>query len=531
MRSNFFFFLSLGLANLVVSATEVSSTLRAIEQIGSLAEAEKEQLGAELAKERFRALSAEDRRALQLAAVKFSEVAIGRRPDGELKGVKDPIEKRLLHIAGAYLNQLAPNELIAHASAGELYGTIPDDAPRLTRTLSLDASVPFWHSTALYAVPGEAVEIRVPPQWVDQGLKVHISGHRDHLPDKRNVFHRLPQKPQRTFDIDDEVTAVGGAFGGAIYIDFGKKQRPAKLLEVTISNAIQAPGYVLGKSTKEHWQTMRQAPGPYAELVTPRIAFSIPSEWIRDLEDPEPLLTYWDQIVKWHDELGGYTDLRKAPERANIDVQISVGLLHAGYPMQGPQKVSRRIMDLEELKTTGNWGWFHELGHEAQRRPDKAWGWNNPYTFDNGIEVTVNLFSAHALNRLGIQYDSGWGWTTHPEKVVEQARKVTDTEKTYKDGGFAGKLSMYLLIRDEFGWQPIAKVLRSYSDDQDKDPSKLPKSDQEKRDEFCRRMSRELRRNLYPYMAELYGIEVSPEINKELKSLKPWLPKGFAISQ
>ena len=49
-----------------------------------------------------------------------------------------------------------------------------------------------------------------------------------------------------------------------------------------------------------------------------------------------------------------------------------MGLLHAGYPIQGPTWASEDLVDLAKLSRSGNWGYFHELGHEMQRRPDKA---------------------------------------------------------------------------------------------------------------------------------------------------------------
>ena len=209
---------------------------------------------------------------------------------------------------------------------------------------------------------------------------------------------------------------------------------------------------------------------------------SIPSEWIRELDDPTALVAYWDHIVGLHDELGGLSRIRTCPERVNVDVQISAGLFHAGYPMQGPQQACRGVVDLTALREQGNWGWFHELGHEAQRRPDKAWSWNNPYTFDSSIEVTVNLFSSHAYNRLGISPKGGWAWTVDPKQVAEKARKASSAGTPYAKADVATKLAMYLQLRDAFGWEPIAAVLKSYSDDQSTDPKRLPEGEQAERD-------------------------------------------------
>jgi len=77
---------------------------------------------------------------------------------------------------------------------------------------------------------------------------------------------------------------------------------------VSISNAMAAPGFKPGSTSPDLWRTsLKSAPAPYAELMSDRVILSIPSEWIRG------------------------------------------------------------IADLTTLRQQGNWGWFHELGHEAKR--------------------------------------------------------------------------------------------------------------------------------------------------------------------
>jgi hypothetical protein len=387
----------------------------------------------------------------------------------------------------------------ANPSAEEILGNIPKNARRVSRSVKIDPAVVRWHSTGLYAAPGDVVELVFPEKWVGQGLQVQLSGHRDNIAFKKKPVMRTPASPARKFPVDRKTIQVAGAYGGAIYINTGAKPRDGAAFSIEISNALEAPYFVLGKTDVKKWRnTLRKAPAPYAEFVSDRVAFSFPSEWIRDVEDPTELMGYWDNVVALHDELGGMAHVRNGPERVNVDVQISVGLFHAGYPAQGPQKQCRGMVDIEKLKTKGNWGWFHELGHEAQRRPDKAWGWSNPYTFDASTEVTVNLFSAHAMDRLGMDNRGGWSWTADSKAVGEKAREALADGKTYLDLGAGHKLSMFLQLRDAFGWESIQAVLVGYTDDQDRTPEILPKENQSRRDEFLVRMSRATQRNLVP---------------------------------
>lgn len=499
--------------------------------IKSLTLAERTELLDALQVKTFRTLPADERRAVQTAALKFSESAIGRRPNGKLIEVTDPLEKRLLQIAGEYLNALPPDKTPAHAKADELFGKVSPGAERVSRRVTIDPKSERWHSTGLYAAPGELVLVRAPSDWTKRGLKVRISGHTDRISVEKKLL-RLPASPSRSFDITTEETQAASAFGGAIYIDTGDKPLPEDAFSVSIANAVAAPCFMLGSTSPDQWRnSLRSAPAPYAELASKRIALSIPSEWVREIEDPTGLIKFWDHIVELHDQLGGFAHLRTCPERVNVDVQISAGLFHAGYPMQGPQGACRGVTDLTSLRQQGNWGWFHELGHESQRRPDKAWSWDNPYTFDGSIEATVNLFSAHAYNRLGISPKGGWAWTVDPKQVAEKARKATDAKTPYAKADVGTKLAMFLQLRDAFGWEPVAAVLKSYSDDQSKDPNLLPKNPQAERDAFLIRMSRQAKHDLYPFLHDLWGIEITPEARRKTADLKPWMPEGFGDSK
>ncbi len=518
--------LGLGISSLMAER-DVSSMLKDIGQYQKIPKAQQEAVFNGLSWKSFKKLTDDQRKDVQLACCKASKNLIGKNAKGKLKVVKDPGEKQILKVAGDYLMGLPAEKVPAHPAAEDLFGPFPKNASRVSQSITIDPMVVRWHSTGLYAAPGEVVTLTFPDAWVGKGLKVQVSGHRDNISVKKNLM-RLPTKPARSFSVDQSVVKVAGSFGGAIYIDTGNQQREGKPFQVKISHALQAPYFVMGETDVETWKnTLRKAPAPYAELVTGRIALSFPSAWVRDIEDPTELLKYWDKVVALHDELGGMAYTRFGPERVNVDVQISVGLFHAGYPAQGPQKQCRGVVDLEKLKTRGNWGWFHEMGHESQRRPDKAWGWNNPYTFDGSVETTVNLFSAHAMDRMKVSNRGGWSWTASSDEVSKRAHKIMKGEKRYPELGAGDKLVMYLQLRDAFGWKSIQKLLTGYSKDQDKNPEVLPKNNQAKRDAFLVRMSEVTGHNLTPFLQDLWGIKMSSEAVKKVQSLPAWMPKGF----
>ena len=506
----------------VAEQNQAASPSSLVDRFANLSEAEQKTLSDSIRRKEWKQLSPKQRVELQKAAVRYSERVLGRDANGNLKAVKNEVGKQLLKIAGDFLHNLPPGEVPAHAAAHALYGSIPAAAERVDGVAKINPRRVRMHSTGFYAAPGDVVVVEVPEEWTNHGLKIWVSGHRDNIP-LRKAMLRTPRSPARVFSVNEARTEVAATYGGAVYIDTGKTPIDADPFVVKFANALPAPTYVHGQTTLDEWRnTQRNHPAPYAELVGRNVAISFPAEWVRKLDDPVSLMDYWDGVVGLHDSLGGYTDLRNMPERINVDCQISVGLFHAGYPTQGPQKQCRGVVDLAQLKTTGNWGWFHEMGHEAQRRPDKSWGWNNPYTFDGSVEVTVNLFSAHAFDQLGMRDRKGWTWTASAEAVEEKAKTFLAKGKTYAEGNAGEKLAMHLLIRHTFGWDVYRKVLAGYSKQQDENPNKLPKTEQDERDAWLVRMSQATGRNLAPFYGKVWGIPLSPEAMKAVQDLPPW---------
>ena len=365
-------------------------------------------------------------RALREAYTPALLKAVARINPTEKNPVTDADAKSLLTIEAKYLQTLPAEETTAHRTAEAVYGAIPRGANRVTRTLTIDAGRPRWHSTGLYAVPGELITVRVPKRLVGKKCLVRLSGHVDNVT-PRDQWKRLPLGVDRTAPLDEPVVTVASPFGGAVYIDTGKTGVDAGEVDVTIEGAIEAPWFRLGETTDEDWvRTERKKPAPYAELNFGRVSMSLPSEWVRDIRKMQRLAEYWDAAVAEEDRVGGFEGVRKFPERINVDVQISAGLLHAGYPIQGPFYASRDLVNYEKLITEGDWGYFHELGHEMQARPDKFYVWTqNPFTFEGDGEVTVNIFANAALEKMVGAATlvnrpnpyQGWGWSAFPGEV------------------------------------------------------------------------------------------------------------------
>lgn len=434
--------------------------------------------------------------------------------------VKTAWEKGLLLREQAILEATPLNQLEKHRTADVVFGPVPDDAPRVAKTVLIDPSVTRWHGTGLYAAPGELVTVAVPEAAVGQGFKIRISGHTDNLKNK-SKWLRMP-KVSRVFAIDAAELQVASPYGGALYVDVGGTPSELPPFDVSLDGAVEAPRFVLGESTDAAWVGgIRDLPAPFAELESERLSMSLPSALIRKLGDPTAVMAFWNEVVEHQDTLGTHGDLRTNAERFNVDVQISAGLLHAGYPIQGPTSTAGPLVDSAALLDHGSWGWFHELGHEAQRRPDKSWGWDNPYTFDGAVEATVNIFTTYAFDALGIANRGGWSWTATRVAAMRRALDAVKGAGTFASVGVGHKLAMYLQLRDGFGWETWQTVLAGYNDD----PAEaLPKNQAEERDQLLIRFSQAAKHDLGPFMVGVWGLDASPEAAAAVADLPDWLP-------
>lgn len=438
-------------------------------------------------------------------------------------------------------------DIKAHRTAELSYGVIPKNAARLSNhDVVINGNSSGMLATGMYVVPGEVVEVTVPAELINKGYYIKLSGHVDDISsnaENKNWF-RMPKGIQRSFEIKQATTQVASPYGGAIYIDLGdgadsKTRRTYGQLTVKINGAIEAPYFVLGKNSNADWvNRLRQNPAPYAEFVTEHVAFSVPSSMIRQIDDAEGLARYWDEVVAFQDWVGGTEKYRTGPDRINFDVQISVGYLHAGYPIQGPASVEASInfLNLDVLRKEGEWGYFHELGHEMQMQPHIWGGWwgDNGFTFSDGGEVTVNIFAKAAMEKMAPfanpGYGSGWGWSPYAGRVLKRAIMTLD-DKTKSTFTSKDQYPFYYSLADGFGWEMYRKVFTSYIDDAINRPGNFPRTNQAKKDQWLIRWSKISGYNMVEYMVNRWKLEVTPEAIKTVNDMKlpTWLPATTSI--
>jgi hypothetical protein len=398
-------------------------------------------------------------------------------------------------------------QIVASASASNFPGPVPADAPRVSRTLSLDASIEQWHSTGLYAAPGQVVTVTSNDDLT--GMTLRIGCHTDTL------WHLAEWKRSpsiyRTFTLDKTGGKAASSFGGLIYIEIpGGRSGQVRL---TIANAVAAPRFVLGKTTAAEWLQVRSAPAPWGELESRRVIVSVPSYALRGLDNPEEVMKFWDRISDTHAALATIPTPPPHPHRFVADMQISAGYMHSGYPIMTHLDAVGQMTSLARLRE-GSWGLLHELGHNHQV---------SDWTFDGTGEVTVNLFSVYAVDTICSPKPGTRGHPALGDRArLEAHLKAGAPFDKWKSDPFLA-LDMYLFLQAEFGWDAFKKVFAEYRDLPDE---QRPKTDADRRDQWMVRFSKTVGRDLGPYF-QAWGVPTTGKARDSIKDLPKWMPKDW----
>lgn len=81
-----------------------------------------------------------------------------------------------------------------------------------------------------------------------------------------------------------------------------------------------------GETCESQWKAcIRHYPAPWAELAVENLILTVPSDSIRHMENPQPLLTLWNEIMLAISKLAAIPAKFPRPERIVTDVQISCG--------------------------------------------------------------------------------------------------------------------------------------------------------------------------------------------------------------
>lgn len=523
-------------------------------------------------------LTKEVKAAHELRAAPDTPLAV---PSGDSR-----LRTKIRQVVDEYWAGLDPDRCVPHPDADKFPGPVLEPADRVITAVNLPVNRSRWHSTGTYAAPGERITFRLSSGDADLGLVARIGCHSDDIlgATKRESWHRFPVICN-SVALNKRTVELANPFGGPIYIDIPGGEKNAKSrdqIRVEIVGAVEAPIFIHGKTTRAEWENRRLAPAPWAEMVSDHMVVSVPSKYIRELPfaEAQELMTTWMETVDACDWLAAW-GTRRSAERVVSDAEISIGWMHSGYPIKCYLDSAKDSVNVRKLKTEGNWGFYHELGHNHQ---------SSLWTYSGYTEVTNNLFSLYCMEKIsGKKLGEG-----HGEDLAVMAAEMALDPKAHAASPFH-LLAQYYFPVKQFGWQSLRDTFETLSDRRDirkadglvkknlglagrevekqqealdkekhelerkiktalrekKDADKVAAearmaeiakeekkikealgalsksdSDERKKDIFVRTWSKEVGHNLGPYFAN-FNWPYTDSMKTSLGVLKPWMPANF----
>ncbi|TMS07173.1 TRPM8 channel-associated factor-like protein [Larimichthys crocea] len=280
------------------------------------------------------------------------------------------------------------------------------------------------------------------------------------------------------------------------------------LMPVVYNHRIKIDVNTAGVTTAAEWSKLRKAPAPWAELEFDNIILTVPSDYARNLDNPDELAAHWNEIMKAIADLAAKPHEFPRKERFVTDVQISAGWMHAGYPVMAHNHSAPELVDVTNAWSNGIWGPIHELGHNQQRSC-----WELP---PNTTEATCNLWSVYVHEEvLGINREKA-----HPCLTVENRNSRI---KEYVEGGKKINswsvwlaLETYLQLQEKFGWDGLKKVFAAYHQ-----MSNFPKNNEGKMNLYAETFSKTVELNLTGFF-KAWGWPIEKATEEKLSNLPLW---------
>ncbi|XP_032761090.1 TRPM8 channel-associated factor 3 [Rattus rattus] len=363
-----------------------------------------------------------------------------------------------------------------------------------------------WVSTGLYLPEGQVAQVTLPTEATRAKLKVLIGCHIDNISQAKTYIR--PPVMTYVYHLTSSQTSISWLYGGLLYIMVPNKYNQDNV-SVTISGAVSAPYFRLGKTTQEEWKNLiEHSKAPWGELATDNIILTIPTVNLKVLQDPYPLLQLWDKIVKAVAKLAARPFPFQRPERVVLDKQISFGFLHSGYPIMGLIIIVEGLINEFKIRSHGVWGVTHELGHNHQKP-----GWTfRPHT----TEALCNLWSIYVHETvLNIPRDQA-----HPS-LNPELRKQRVKDHLSKGAPLSNwivwtALETYLQLQEGFGWEPFIQLFANYQT-----LTGLPQNNEDKMNLWVKKFSEVVQKNLAPFF-KAWGWPVQYAVAKSLASLPEW---------
>jgi len=388
------------------------------------------------------------------------------------------------------------------------------DYKQLSPYIRISSPPGNWISTGLYAAPGELVKIVVPEG--SEGLTVQIGAHTDNVSNKVPML-RAPVIATRKLLLPGD-NFVRNIYGGTIYLI---PAAPAKkTMTVTFSNVVKSPDFVLGQMTGAEWkEIIRRSNVPVFELRGQRFIITMYRKMMLtmlDRFDAEAVMSKWDEVIvkdynEWYGLEDEPVDVRDqapaTPHRFVLDIQITNGSGHSGYPCMAYLDWHSDFIDVDVINKGASWGPFHEIGHNYQMGGMWSWGGSDALT-----EVSNNLFVFKVAHRHGRK----------PPRIYDQefvgpalvwAEKADANKRFSQVTDVFQRLVPFVQLFQRYGYGMMTELSKAARREQ-----RVPIVDEVRKNFFFIQASLYAKTNLKPFFDQ-WGIVVSASAVEEVKHL------------
>ncbi len=413
--------------------------------------------------------------------------------------------------------------MYAIPAASDYPGEVDPPEKREVRELIIDGKYRGWLSgrgaggwtakelrpTGIYATPGEVIKVTVPARIAGEGFEVVIGSYGGGL-NNRDKWTRYP-KWMQTEPVAKRVTEISSGLGGLVNIRIPRGAEYAEL-KITIEGGVKAPLYEFGTTDLDEWKSeIRKYPAPWAELASDRMIIALPSRYIRSLNNPDEVMKIWNEIIDTAAVLVSVDRNNYRAERIVFDRLTAAGSMHSSYPVAAHTGgAAEAAVDAKKLRKEGNWGFFHEYGHNHQ---------HNLWALPGTGETTCNLWSVYIMEKLiGKKSDNTHGAISALNRRQRMNAYFKGGRNFSTDWSVWTALETYLQVQEEFGWEPFQRVFDEYNKLPEKD---WPKTQQEKNDQWVIRLSKACGKNLYPFW-KAWNLPMTDSVEKKLKNLPVW---------
>ena len=411
-----------------------------------------------------------------------------------------------------------------------------DDAPRIEKEITINSKMESRkRSLGVFAPGGEVLTVTIDQSLVGKVTVIIGYPYNGECDISSGYFGRWKNDRMAQFYLEfplkETVTYIGSPLGGMVCIN--GVNSGLGTFTIKVSGGVDMPDYNLGVSTKEDWQNILKAPGPYVWLLTPLQYFVMPKSEIMDIEDPYQALLWWHKASMISMYAMGREDTSfLTPVISIFDSYVYIGEGVAkvwAYVTNAPKYWCHGILDYEGLMSSGAWGTIHEFNHHYQSHGYYHTEWGVGYH----DEITNNVLSAASYilltdiaatrsesNILGV-----WSGVSDPYCNYKMLKNASDSKATY-EAFDTSKLFGYVDLMHTFGAREFLEFLRAmygYGEVKGYDGGNLLQGGTRAlttHDGFALFASLYYKADFVDYLTKVWHFELSSEVVKKIRSYK-----------